>query len=47
MGFAHIILVFDTYKQDSKSTTRSKRRHGEAPVEYKVKDDTLVLNTSR
>ncbi len=42
-GFEHIILVFDTYKQDSlKSTTRVKRRHGKAPVQYQVKDDTSI-----
>jgi len=44
-GFDHIILVFDTYKQDSlKSTTRSKRRHGKAPVQYQVKDDTSIAH---
>lgn len=42
-GFEHVILVFDTYKQDSlKSTTRAKRRHGKAPVQYQVKDDTSI-----
>jgi len=42
-GFDHIILVSDTYKQDSlKSTTRSKRRHGKASVQYQVKDDTNI-----
>ena len=42
-GFDHVILVFDTYKQDSlKSTTRDKRRQGKAPVQYQVKDDTSI-----
>jgi len=42
-GFVHIILVFDIYKKDSiKSTTRSKRRHGEAPVQYQVTGDTSI-----
>ena len=42
-GFVHIILVFDIYKKDSlKSTTRSKRRHGEAPVQYEVIRDTSI-----
>ena len=40
-GFDH--MVFDTCKQDClKSTTRSKRRHGKAPVLYQVTDDTSI-----
>ena len=48
-GFDYIILVFDAYKQDSlKSTTRSKRCHGKAPVQLQVKDDTSIEHvTSR
>jgi len=41
IGFKYIILVFNTYKQYFlKSTTRAKRCHGKALVQYQVKDDT-------
>ena len=41
--YDEIILVFDTYRDDSlKSTTRDKRRQGRAPIQYQVTDDTNI-----
>ena len=42
-SFDEVILVFDTYKTDSrKSTTRQKRRKGKDPVQYQVRDETSI-----
>jgi len=42
-NYDEIILVFDTYRQDSlKSATRDKRRQGRAPIQYQVRDDTNI-----
>jgi len=39
--YDEIILVFDTYRDDSlKNATRDKRRQGRAPIQYQVRDDT-------
>ena len=41
--YHEIILVFDTYRDDSlKSATRDKRRQGRAPIQYHVRDDTNI-----
>ena len=41
--YDEIILVFDTYRDDSlKSATRDKRRQGKAPIQYQVRDDTNI-----
>jgi len=41
--YDEIILVFDTYRDDSlKSTTRDKRRQGRASIQYQVTDDTNI-----
>jgi len=41
--YDEIILVFDTYRDDSlKSATRDKRRQGRASVQYQVRDDTTI-----
>ena len=41
--YDEIILVFDTYRDDSlKSATRDKRRQGRAPIQYQVRDDTNI-----
>ena len=41
--YDEIILVFDTYRDDSlKSATRDKRRQGRAPIQYQVQDDTNI-----
>lgn len=38
-----IILVFDTYREDSlKSATRDRRRQGRAQIQYQVTDDTNI-----
>jgi len=38
-----IILVFDTYEDDSlKSATRDKRKQGRASVQYQVRDETTI-----
>ncbi len=38
-----IILVFDTYRDDSlKTVTRDKRRQGRTPIQYQVRDDTNI-----
>lgn len=41
--YDEIILVFDTYRDDSlKSATRDKRRQGRASVQYQVRDGTTI-----
>ena len=41
--YDEIILVFDTYRDDSlKSATRDKRRQERAPIEYQVRNDTNI-----
>jgi len=41
--YDEIILVFDTYRDDSlKNATRDKRRQGRAPIQYQVRDDTNI-----
>ena len=41
--FDEIVVVLDTYKDDSlKNTTREKRQQGRAPVQYEVSDDTKL-----
>ena len=41
--YNEIILVFDTYRDDSlKSATRDKRRQGKAPIHYQVIDGTNI-----
>lgn len=41
--YDEIILVFDTYREESlKGATRDKRRHGKAPIQYQVRDDTNI-----
>ena len=43
VDYDEIILVFDTYREDSlKSATRDKRRQGKAPIQYQVRDDTSI-----
>ena len=37
------VIVFDTYKTDSlKNRTRQKRRKGNNPVQYQVRDETSM-----
>src|SRR6218665_2233836 len=44
--YDEIILVFDTYRDYSlKSATRDKRRHGRAPIQYQVRDNTNMKHT--
>lgn len=41
--YDEIILVFDTYRDDSlKTATRDKRRQGRAPIQYQVRDNTNI-----
>ena len=41
--YDEIILVFDTYRDDSlKSTTRDKRRQGRTPIQYEIRDNTNI-----
>ncbi len=41
--FDEVIVVFDTYKTDSlKNRTRQKRRKGNDPVQYQVRDETSI-----
>lgn len=41
--YDEIILVFDTYRDDSlKSATRAKRRQGHAPIQYQITDGTNI-----
>src|SRR6267154_1673699 len=42
-NYDEIILVFDTYREDSlKGATRDKRRKGKASFQYQVRDDTNI-----
>src|SRR6267154_1371996 len=41
--YDEIILVFDTYREDSlKCATRDKRRQGKAPIQYQIRHDTSI-----
>src|SRR6218665_3596782 len=41
-----LTLVFDTYRDHSlKSAIRDKRRQGRVPIQYQVKDDTIIKHT--
>lgn len=45
--YDEVILVFDTYKEDSlKQMTREKRQGGKDPIQYQVRDETSIKHIS-